>query len=442
MFRDRIAGLSGNEQSSIHVLDLIYADDRDRVSQGMRNILESGVEESVEVRVLFKGAPAYRWFLLMADRYECNGQFFIVGTGVDMTRLKKDGMALMLREQRFRSMFEQINSPVFITDADGIIEYVSPAFESISGYSSQECIERPFMQFFEAQDVGDSWAVYMLADVLSSPNLIRARECKIRKRDGSLCHVEVKLQQYYGSRAEAVLGVLHDLTQRGRMESLTEFRLRLLKQTEQFSSQEILEQVLDEAERLTDSAFGFIYVLSGESMNLPKCIWSARVCDQMSAMKQRGVYHPFNVMPFLEQVVETRRAVIVNDSFWPHDPGFLHAHPSINRHLCVPVTEGDKVVAVFFVGNKSSVYQESDAQWIGTLADLVWDIVTRKIKEQSESHVQSVLLQIQKMKMIGQLAGGIAHDFNNMLGVILGNAELALSVEGLDSEVEEHLGEI
>jgi CheY-like chemotaxis protein len=46
------------------------------------------------------------------------------------------------------------------------------------------------------------------------------------------------------------------------------------------------------------------------------------------------------------------------------------------------------------------------------------------------------------MELVGQLAGGIAHDFNNMLGVILGNAEIALSNDDLDESLQSNLQEI
>ena len=58
---------------------------------------------------------------------------------------------------------------------------------------------------------------------------------------------------------------------------------------------------------------------------------------------------------------------------------------------------------------------------------IVVDINQRKKAEKEKEELQSQLLQARKMESIGTLAGGIAHEFNNILGIIIGNAELAIS---------------
>ena len=54
------------------------------------------------------------------------------------------------------------------------------------------------------------------------------------------------------------------------------------------------------------------------------------------------------------------------------------------------------------------------------------DLSESKRNEAEREKLQMQLVQAQKMESVGRLAGGIAHDFNNMLGVILGNVELAM----------------
>ncbi|GAB6095579.1 hypothetical protein JCM14469_18310 [Desulfatiferula olefinivorans] len=70
------------------------------------------------------------------------------------------------------------------------------------------------------------------------------------------------------------------------------------------------------------------------------------------------------------------------------------------------------------------------------------DISEKKALQKEKEELEDQLRQARKMEAIGTLSGGIAHDFNNILGIILGNAELASDSVSPDHPAHPYLSEI
>jgi len=85
---------------------------------------------------------------------------------------------------------------------------------------------------------------------------------------------------------------------------------------------------------------------------------------------------------------------------------------------------------------------EGPDEALAGLVGIIVDITERKQAEQEKLKLQDQLILAQKMESVGRLAGGVAHDFNNMLGVILGNAELAMKEVGPAHPLRKDLEEI
>ncbi len=118
---------------------------------------------------------------------------------------------------RLSNAVEQTADAIVITDRDGIIEYVNPAFEAMTGYSREEAVGqtprilRSGKQTPEFYD--DLWKT------ISAGRVYRGAPVN-RKKNGELCNVEQTITPIKDSEGRIVhfVSVLKDMTDRMRVE--------------------------------------------------------------------------------------------------------------------------------------------------------------------------------------------------------------------------------
>lgn len=104
------------------------------------------------------------------------------------------------------------------------------------------------------------------------------------------------------------------------------------------------------------------------------------------------------------------------------------------------ITYADDGHREFLETVKTPIYG-NDGQLIGVLG-IARDITERRLAEEERKKLESQLRQSHKMEAIGTIAGGIAHEFNNILGIIIGNMELAVDSVDPENPAQLYLQEI
>ncbi|GAB7022150.1 PAS domain-containing sensor histidine kinase [Salidesulfovibrio brasiliensis] len=116
---------------------VVHPDDRANV----RNAWIGGVTQSRDTQVEFRLAAegrGERWVVgqAVAMRNSDGEMVGIVATLTDITATKR----AEARNRRLAAAVEQAAETVIITDTEGTIEYVNPAFERVTGYSAKEVV--------------------------------------------------------------------------------------------------------------------------------------------------------------------------------------------------------------------------------------------------------------------------------------------------------------
>ncbi len=323
-------------------------------------------------------------FYQLLDR---NGSFLALVVFLeDITERKQMEVELRESDQKYHLVVENANQGIVVAQ-DGKLKFCNSKISEIMGYSFQELMSKPFIEFIYPEDQGKVFENYLKR--LQGRELPKVYTFRVIDKWGSVRWLEINATRIQWERRPATLNFLSDVTDRVQMEE------EIQRKEEYFRS--LIENSMDVIFIFDEN--GRIRYISPSSLKVvgyaPEELLEGSIFDYLHVDDISLVSEVISkVIGEFGEVMSIEFRLQHRDGSWRIMEGFC-------RNLL----------------NVSSI------QGIVMNAR---DISEQRAAEEEIDVLQEQFRQSQKMEAIGRLAGGIAHDFNNILSIIQGYSDLSL----------------
>jgi PAS domain S-box-containing protein len=182
--------------------------------------LSPGLYASCELRIQHKSG-AIAWVESYAEcvRMETPESFVLYGALVDITDRKRAEETLKGSEEKYRSLFENANEAIFVVQ-DGKLVFLNPMTAMLTGYSAEELMSRPFVEFIHPDDrdmVIDRHVMRLKGEEI--PHLY---SFQIIHKDGNVRWVELNAILIHWAGKLSTLNFLSDITELRQLRAVME----------------------------------------------------------------------------------------------------------------------------------------------------------------------------------------------------------------------------
>ncbi|MEJ2366462.1 MAG: PAS domain S-box protein, partial [Deltaproteobacteria bacterium] len=317
--------------------------------------------------------------------------------------------ALRESEERYRLLFNEMLSGFalheVICDENGnpcdyrFLE-VNPAFEGLTGLSSEEIIGKTVLEVLPGTE--PYWIeafgkvaltgkpvrfenyskeldrYYEVSAFSPSPGQFAVTFMDVTERkhaEEALRQAKYDLEITVKERTEELQQINARLREENQERVRTEQLLRLeqsrldallhLSRIGEAPLEEIAELTLGQAIALSHSKIGFLGFMNEDESVYTLHAVSKNVVKGCNVTGDPLQWHVIDAGMWAD-AIRGRKTLFVNDYSKPHPKkkGLPPGHPQVERFMVVPIIESDRVVAVAGVGNKASDYDKSDERQI------------------------------------------------------------------------------
>ena len=306
---------------------------------------------------------------------------------VDSILQENDGLAVRLLKAESQVLFQShiiknVRDSIVATDLSGKVTFWNKGAESVYGYAPEEIIGKSINRVIDSEDHEKiNRRMYVLENGLWRGQYLQKR------KNGESFWSDASISLIRDERGDTIgfVGIDRDITQQKNNEK------------------EIIQQKAKAERYLNLAGVMFIGLNSSGSVEIA----NQKACNILE-ISQKDIIG----LNWFDNFIPDDKTAYVKGIFKKLMNGEVEPIEYIEEK--VKTWSGKEKDIAWH----NSIIRSDRDKIIGTLSS--GEDITEKRR------LTAQLQQAQKMESIGNLAGGIAHEFNNVLGIILGNAELAI----------------
>ncbi|MEN6587921.1 MAG: PAS domain S-box protein, partial [Sulfuricella sp.] len=235
--------------------------------------------------------------------------------------------SLRSASQYARSLIEASPDPLVTISAGGKITDVNEATVKATGVAREALIGRDFSDYFTEPDKARAGYQEVFAK-----GFVTDYPLSLQHVSGKVMEVLYNASVYRDATGEVagVFAAARDITERKKNEAVNAVRLRLMEFSQTHTLDELLEETLNEAERLTGSLIGFYHFVEEDQNSLTLQTWSTRTKTAFCKAEGKGLHYPIADAGVWADCERQGKPVIQNDDAeLPNRNGIQEGHSTL-----------------------------------------------------------------------------------------------------------------
>ncbi|MGC8491603.1 MAG: PAS domain S-box protein [Syntrophobacteraceae bacterium] len=332
---------------------------------------------------------------LLTISFLLGGVLFVLEKKNNYRSLYRSEKALRQITERHSVTLQSIGDAVIATDELGRIELLNAVAEELTGWSNDEAKGLPVEEVFRIVNEKTRETVASpVARVLEEGNVVGlANHTLLISRDGAerpIADSGAPIRSEDGTLLGVVL-VFRDQSSERRAQRLTSIRLDLIEYAAVHSLDEFLAEAVDQVCACMNSPIGYYHFVESDQKTLSLQQFSTRTLDEFCQIPEKGMHYSIDRAGVWVDCVREKKPVIHNDyDSLEQKRGIPEGHVRVVRDLAVPVIRDGELVAIMGVGNKPGNYTATDSETASYLADVVWEIVSRKQTDEARLKTETI----------------------------------------------------